>query len=114
MTNTQRFIELAIEGGAIDKENKEVCLQDNALGRCSLARVLLEPLVWQAVGKAKGWRQNPSMCTGCQTIGMGKANHMQACPEKGRPVSWNENWHRFIDLLADGRSLEDALGEILK
>jgi hypothetical protein len=43
-----------------------------------LTRVLLDESFWRALGKAQGWRRS----------------------------EWREQWHRLIDELADGRSVE--------
>lgn len=108
MTHTQRFIELAIEGGWI---------KDNPFFRNSMAERnkkyyitnedrqregLLDPLAWQAVGKVKGWPN--------QTL-------LQDYTVDGDRLSEPtvlHNWHRFVVFLWKGKSIEEALGEILK
>ena len=57
-------------------------------GGCSEKEVLLEPSAWQAVGKTRGWRRE--------------------LYENGE-VEWQHIWHRFIDHLADGKTIEEAL-----
>ena len=54
--------------------------------------ILLDPLAWQAVGKQRGWF-------------VGNDNEFDNARKMGR-------WHRFIDHLADGNTIEEALKEI--
>lgn len=59
--------------------------------------ILLDPLFWQALGKAKGWGTEPAATT-----------------VSGFPVQeWLMVWHRFIDHLAEGRDAESFLAELL-
>ncbi len=111
----EQAIKKAIEGGYrygfyLTEDGKKTNEEkyNHAIKSC-----ILDPLFWQALGKAEGWRQDPSRCTGCQTIGCGKANHMTDCPEKNRPVSWNENWHKFIDHLAKGEDVDSFFKDLL-
>lgn len=77
--------------------------------------ILLDPSAWQACGKTRGWKEERKTthelfngeCGRCGKY----ANENLEC---GIPVKavWNYNMHRFLDLLIDGKSIEDALAEI--
>lgn len=60
-------------------------------------QVLLDPLFWQALGKARGWNNhNPIHDT--------------------RDISkepWKIMWHRLIDHLAEGKSTEDYFASLI-
>ncbi len=126
MTNTQRFISLAIEGGWRKAEKPNLSVNEN--GECFVdflgghdtgtyfeSDILLDPLAWQAVGKVK-WRPMKKAQTMPARIN-GKRGavvahkRMMSYP---RTNQWLKEQHRFIDLLADGKSIEEALGEILR
>lgn len=107
MTHTQKFIEDAIAGGWHHKGNRttkavphgdagaKVYLNDANDNReyVLIEEILLDPLAWQAVGKTRGWRE---------------INRMSRY--------WNDPWkrklHRFIDHLADGKTVDEALAAI--
>lgn len=57
------------------------------------AWALLQPPFWQAVGKTRVWK---SMT--------GESYYDD--------VAWREAWHRFIDHLADGKTIDEALAAI--
>lgn len=66
-------------------------------------KILLDPLFWQSLGKSLkwvGWFQEE-----CQECG----NEVG----KGR-LSWQEQWHRFIDHLASGKEAEDFFNQLLR
>lgn len=61
----------------------------------SVNDILLDPLFWQALGKAEGWKEDDLVyLPRCQT--------------------WSWKWHRFIDHIADGKSIDSFFGELLK
>lgn len=83
---THQFIEDAKAGG---------WKTTNAVPYDDRFEILLDPLAWQAVGKTRGWK----------------------CPEGEHKAElcgfrWRYEWHRFIDHLADGKSIEEALAAI--
>lgn len=104
MTHTKQFIEDAIAGGWKEKSRPiitervggelAVLFGDGKTDGMVLAEILLDPLAWQAVGKTRGW-------------------------ETGNPVDnfdpyeeTRANMHDFIDHLADGKDVEEALSAI--
>ena len=52
----------------------------------SVNEIFLDPLFWQSLGKAMGWRQDED--------------------QWGDRAEWVSQWHRFIDHLADGKDAE--------
>lgn len=67
--------------------------------------IFLDPLFWQALGKAMGWidKDYPNGEMRCTH---GATCLTRYCPYAGfkNPV---EEWHRFIDTLAEGKTPED-------
>lgn len=53
---------------------------------------LLNPLFWQALGKAMGWETSPSFDYG---------------------TDWATEWHSFIDHLAQGKDIDSFFNELL-
>jgi hypothetical protein len=94
MTATQKFIEDAIKGGW-----QEYKTGNNTIGyytnTVALYKVLLDPLAWQAVGKTRGWEPY--------------APYDLTAGEQEYIGEWLERQHAFIDHLADGKTIEDAL-----
>lgn len=110
----QQGIEKAIEGGYQElfwdgcKECGGVGRDDNIDFVCTVCKgtgngdLLLEemsaqwerftsdPLFWQSLGKAMGWREE----------------YPKAGVRIGTFIEWKQMWHRFIDHLAEGKDAE--------
>lgn len=99
MTSTHQFIEDAIAGGW--KPYNDIH-NINDLEACYRFEILLDPLAWQAVGKTRGWDRLTDVAGDSNT------------PEYSNwfPYTWGWRQHRFIDHLADGKSIEEALTAI--
>ena len=96
MTNTELFIQLAIEGGWICGERRgieEPIENDDYI----FYSEILDPKAWQAVGKVEGWKQGVMIGGVRQIKGSG----------------WWDKMHDLIDALARGETIEDYLGSIL-
>lgn len=63
---------------------------------------LLDPLFWQALGKAMGWGKKMSVSI---ASGGGTAWHTK---------KWQAHWHDFIDHLAEGKDAESFFAELIK
>ena len=128
MTHTQQFIEDAIAGGwksdllqlpnsyyKIDKLTRK---QGDTVGiwfyytkldlnkwptkksiEVLAGEVLLDPLAWQAVGKARGWDNRTTF-------------YNRFTDGREDALSWRLDMHRFIDHLADGDDINSALGKL--
>lgn len=59
---------------------------------------LLDPLFWQSLGKAMGWKEKMYI------EGKGERNVKE----------WLEYWHNFIDHLAEGKDADSFFNELLK
>lgn len=123
----QEGIEKAIDGGwmwnreAIShyevSTNTFVAKNGNTWIRPAYAVILLDPLFWQAIGKAIGKTNIHggliTMCRNC-SVESG-ANSLGSCDycgghEWGNFQRWDRySMNRFIDYLCDGFSLEEAL-----
>ena len=82
MNHTKQFIEDAIKGGYYR-------LKQNPDSETLFMLSLLDPDFWKAVGKTRGW-------------------------DKGwlGAEDWKTEWSIFIDHLADGKTIEEALAAI--
>lgn len=85
----EKAIKRAIEGGY-----KEGCAT-----MCN-SDYLLDPLFWQALGKAEGWDN------GVDEKSVGAITYV--------PPAWRREWYHFIDHLADGGTLDDFFNSLLK
>jgi len=83
MTATQKFLQDAVSGGW------------HHTGE-GVHEILLSALAWQAVGKTRGWYITTKPCNHSD-------NYHGTCMRCA--------WHRFIDHLADGKSIEEALAK---
>lgn len=103
-TPTQQFIEDAIAGGFKSDLKPEVLpgallvgTRDNGYVIHSEA-ILLDPLAWQAVGKTRWW---PVIHMVNMKRGEEQSQHY-----------WLFMQHVFIDYLADGKTIDEALAAI--
>lgn len=63
----------------------------------SLPEICIDPLFWQALGKGLGWKN--------QIVG--------SFPNMRREGSWQNEWHRFIDMISDGDTIDTAISKII-
>jgi len=102
MTATQQYNEDAIKGGfkPSQMELKHWEQTSKNLHPVDYHRivsyVLLDPLVWKAAGKTREW---DTYISDTKLYGSVDIN---GC--------WKEYWREFFDHLADGKSIEEALG----
>jgi hypothetical protein len=80
-------IQKAIEEGYVDEYGESV-------NKLPYGAILLSPNFWQALGKGCGWKEYWAGNSGITT--------------------WLENWHRFIDHLAQGGTPDEFFNELLK
>jgi len=100
MTEIETTINEAIEGEYNIKPYQFTISHGNYYEECCSfdgwkysSRLLLDPKFWQAVGKTRGWSKYISAV--------------------GQPsMMWKSMWHRFIDHLADGLTIEEALTKL--
>ena len=62
-----------------------------------LHKTFLQPLFWQALGKAMGWKYQ-----------IGTVDGLPVYDNK----VWLENWHKFIDFLSEGKTAEDYFNQL--
>ena len=79
--------------------------------------VLLDPLFWQAPGKAMGWGEHTCLVCGYGT----KMTRIIACDEERHKEGtiyeltsqWRWYWHRFTDHLAEGKDPDSFFQALL-
>ena len=117
MTATAQFIEDAIAGGwrwkyyPLEAPEFELC-NANSEGVVAtwkhngssffidIDSAVLDPLAWQAVGKTRGWKE----------AGIYSSNTHRGIKDGcWRDHQWKISLHRFLDHLADGKTIEEAL-----
>lgn len=109
MTPTQQAISLAIEKEYMHEEgHKTKLIPDVGVVGYSRVRtfseVFLDPLFWQALGRALGWQH---------IVHVHKYVGHSLDKEWTEPA-WLYHWHRFIDHLASNGDTDTFFQEILK
>jgi len=91
MTHTEQAIKEAAEKGGYDDSAVHLVL--DAMTQydydATVNLIVLDPLFWQALGKARGWQDD------YHTTG------------------WRRNWHHFIDHLAQGNDAESFFAQLV-
>lgn len=118
----EQAIQRAIEGGFMEKTTKQFKIEVKSTGGIGvydtngtlvadwrLGEILLIPSFWQCLGKSMGWvdKDYPNGEMRCNiTVNGEKRCDDRYCSYAGfkDPV---QEWHRFIDHLAEGKSIED-------
>jgi hypothetical protein len=86
--------------------------KDEGVVEFDIEKCFLDPLFWQALGKSFGWEE--MYCTsgdGCE-YPWGSGMHEYGCNWTGKN-EWKEQWHSFIDHLAEGKSAESFFETLL-
>lgn len=127
MTYTQKAIERAIEGGYINqavalktkyeidfKTATEAIAYQELFKLHLMQYALLDPLFWQALGKAEGWGNSCHHISldGGKLRGWYPYRHQAKC-DIGK-TKWEVEWHAFIDHLAEGKDAESFFKQLLK
>lgn len=117
MNTTTRFIEDAIKG---EYSYTAPAVWHSGLGHkepMCIYLILLDPLAWQAVGKTR-WVEVCSNSDHGFIDAVGGEVGRLGCPCCGHDEdhiiassrhSWKKKWHQFIDHLAEGKTIEEAL-----
>jgi hypothetical protein len=74
--------------------------------------VLLDPLFWQAFGKAMGWGLGGHF-RDCPALKDGYYSPSIECNCEKRE-NWQYHWHRFIDHLSEGKDAESFFKDLIK
>lgn len=102
------IIKAAIDGGW-KKEKTPGMLIEIDEGRYAVIGFLLDPTFWQCAGKSLGWG---SYCGGNVFIATWrKLSKDQA--GVGAVQHWQYKWHKFIDALSEGDTIDTALSKII-
>jgi len=91
-TSVEQAIKKAIEGGW-NEGRAEIGIPEGKVGSDMFIDEIAfaDPLFWQSLGKAMGWPSNPMSWKG-----------------------WKNQWHDFIDHLAEGKTAEEFFEKLLK
>lgn len=90
----QQTIEKAIEGGFNATFGDEMMSKKYG----DFSRIFLDHLFWQSLGKAMGWD-----CVDDDDRGY---TWMDGHDDEEIREKWRNEWHRFIDHLAEGKTAE--------
>ena len=102
MTNTELFIQRAIEGGWQPLDTLEFKGEVDYDIQNEKYQIFLTTEVWQAVGKVEGW-----------TIAHVTSSNPNDIDRTRAYPTWRGYMHGLIDALARGETIEDYLGSIL-
>lgn len=91
-------IRIAIEKGGYEMPERNSGDRYGSGSEDDISKALLDPLFWQALGKARGWSIRENDRRG---------------QEKGIN-EWLYHWHRFIDSLAAGEDVDLFFNDLLK
>jgi len=140
MTPIEQAITEAITAGwhpfsAVKLNGKEWTAHEVIVNYYHQPTYLLDPSFWQALAKARGWGKQPYHTTTGKPWGKRICNHCgtdcdiqpkretgcrhdhfpEACDVCTKNVAdWDDQWHRFIDHLAEGLSPETFFERLLK
>jgi len=111
MTATERWIKDAIDGGY---KTDVIWYTDKYIEKDALASILLDPTFWQAVGKTRGWEYKLNGGGKMIIDNYNPKERKEIAKEWGIKPDWQVYWYTFIDHLADGLTIEEALSVIEK
>jgi hypothetical protein len=116
MTMTTNYvenaIELAMQGGYMKHYEDPISVQA-MIQSCDMipSQIFLDPLFWSSLGKSLGWKERYCKSgAGCEFSGGGE--HEFECVWEG-VNEWKEQWHRFIDSLAEEKSAESFFESLI-
>jgi len=96
MSATENAIKDAIKGGY---QSHDALSFLSGLPEYAKAQIWIDPEFWQALGKAREWRQHENTTAKDKVLG-------RYGPE------WRVQWHRFIDHLAEGKDIETFFANV--
>lgn len=120
MSNIEQFVSDAIAGGWRKDEKPDLESNNDGYSIRFLAGhdthtlweadILIDPLAWQAVGRTRGWRLYDD--TIITTYRDPENKHRNVHQRIALKFSWRWYMHEFVSHLADGLSIEEALGKL--
>ena len=111
-------IQKAIEGGY---EKERYYFDENGNWDYVEDLYLLDPLFWQCLGKAMGWKDEVcGRCGGYLQENKSVVNNARLCGENsdcwdsGLTIeTYKYHWHNFIDHIADGGTPDDFFNNLI-
>ncbi len=96
----------------ISNEDKKEYGSDRRIDTKNYYDILLDPLFWQALGKAEGWVV--TICWFCgKECEIAFSEDSDCCNEKVSD-EWEYRWHSFIDHLAAGKDINSFFDNLIK
>lgn len=114
-THIKKFIKDSIEGGwgaHVSRQMHDWRDENGDFRETPLNCCFTDPKFWQAVGKTRGWKT--AHCYMCKTDVhlWGECNCDEDEVTPVAHMAWQFQWHTFIDHLADGLTIEEALTKL--
>lgn len=111
MKNLTKAIELAKKGGW-EQQLPKFVLNTTIISNPDL----LDPKFFQALGKSLGWdnKKSPEYCLICEYQSILKEHGTQDGCLADLIYGWEYYWHKFIDHLIAGNSVESYFEELIK
>ena len=85
----------------VEDKNTGKITKEPIITSITLEKLLLDPKFWQYLGKSLGWREHSEFIGEEKDTTMG---HIRAYKNQ---AEWLYQWHKFIDNLAEGRTVVD-------
>lgn len=102
------------EKGEFRKKTSKEATEDIMQMSYVLPSIWLDPLFWQALGKALGWRRK-LIREGYSEEKSGRSWFVNDDVYADEKIpEWHYQMHRFIDHLAEGKDAESFFNELLK
>lgn len=112
----EKAIQKAIEGGWGKETDShpefmlsEAVIQWYSGINSTMRHVVLDPLFWQALGKAEGWREDEVLSRFPES---NNSSSMQ--PKVIKPGKWLSMQHALIDHIAEGKDVDSFFNNLLK
>jgi hypothetical protein len=78
--------------------------------------ILLDPNFWKVLGESIGWKSSTWVCFNCGEIEGSEVTFEEECEHCGADVGseaqWLIEWHRFIDHLAEGKTISEFFKQL--
>ena len=107
MTSFQRAIKLAVEGGYEPSSNLKGLPFEIIMAKIvDIRPIFLDPLFWQALGKAMGWKIGDDydyLYNASESLKVGQ----------GKMDDWLYHAHRFLDHVLASKPAESFFSELL-
>lgn len=101
----EKTLKKAIEGGYNIRAEHKLMFEG------TISKMLLDPLFWQALGKACGWTHKMIPTA---FVEFEDGDDEDTMLDWDSTEGWKFYWHRFIDHLAEGKDVESFFNDLIK